>query len=176
MRIFCPVLTAVSTVAALFFSSGCANAATKTNSNVPKWFLNDVKIAMNTHFPVMASNYGLWLSDAPLNLSQEWVGSYTGSVKLRSYSYYWGTFNMADFYKNLTKNSQPYKSIIGPVKSIYILETYNQQGMAHWVHAESVELGNGGFLAFANNQVITNSLHAGVDSYTVVPVKGITIP
>lgn len=42
--------------------------------------------------------------------------------------------------------------------------------------AVCVELGNGGFLAFAPNQVITISDHAGVDEYIVYSAEGVEIP
>ena len=159
-------------VTGTLLSNGSAEV-TATTAGVPAWFLHDAKIASGAHFPVKTRTYGLWLTGKPFNVYKEWLGSFTGMHKTSGYAYYWGKFNMAQYYKSLRRS---YKGmIVTPIMSIYVLEK-QLSGWGKLVHAEAVDIGNGGFLAFSDGQVITNTLHAGVDGYTVFPIEGIHIP
>ena len=158
-------------VTGTLLSNGSAEA--DTTAGVPTWFLHDAKIASESHFPVKTSNYGLWLTGKPFNVYKEWLGSFTGIQKASGYAYYWGKFNMAQYYRSLRRSHKG--MIVTPIMSIYVLER-QPSGWGQLVHAEAIDIGNGGFLAFSDGQVITNTLHAGVDGYTVFPLKGIRIP
>lgn len=155
----------------------------------PDWFLQDLQMASSVHFPISASTYALnwntfWGANMPVNIEgnknidvfevtkKVWMAGYTGNKSESGYSYYWGTFDMKAFYER-AKNS-PQSLLPSPLTPIYMLGS--DSGVGVLVPAISIELGNGGFLAFAPNQVITKSDHAGEDQYVVYPVQGIKIP
>lgn len=145
----------------------------------PEWLTQDIQAASNTHFPILASTYALnW--NGPVSYDRNifettksvWIAGFTGKEEENDYSYYSGPFDIKVLYKNIENDPE----FLGPnsaVTSIFMLES--DKGAGILVPAISIDLGNGEFMAFANNQVITKSDHAGVDLYTVYPVQGIKI-
>lgn len=147
----------------------------------PKWLVNDIKIASQVHFPVLVQNYLFnWNNqrsdewnfntiEVGIETHRLWIGGYIGTSSQRNYGFYYGPFDIKGFYDQVVHGAtfRP-----GQVSTVYMFES----GINAFMPAISLDLGNGSFMAFAPNQVITKNEHAGVDQYALYPVKGIKIP
>lgn len=138
--------------------------------NIPQWFLKDVQMAEHVNLST-GSNYILYYGSAPgfnVNkaMTHSWFGVYRGMGKPIDF----GT-NLRGVYKTLQNNPEQY----GQLSNIHVLEQsqQNEKPTGKVVSAVCVNVGNGDYLAFANNQIITASDNSGYIRYTVHSLKGI---
>lgn len=159
-----------------------------TGSNLPDWFMNDLKLASEVNFPTIEDGYA-WnrnMSDIQNNYfnrikglnywlgnnGQLWIGGYTGTKTVSSYSTYAGPFNMKEVYqmaKNPSNDNNDYWGSLTPVL-LFESDKMNFVPVMSWDRANSI------WIAFAPDQVIIKSSHAAVDTYEVYNVPGIKIP
>jgi hypothetical protein len=137
---------------------------------LPDWLLKDIEIASEVHFPINAYTYALnwnqlysYGTDIFDSTKHIWIAGYTGIKKVSNYYNYTGSFSMKAMCQAIPQS----------ITSVYFLES--DKGVGVLVPAVSINYGADESLAFADNQVIIKNDHAGVDQYTVYPVKGIKI-
>lgn len=150
----------------------------------PTWLVHDLKLASEVHFPVLGHTYALnWNPPAdvsgvnPFNVFAEtnnlWIAGYTGDKNQKSYSFYFGSYDVKGLYNKVKNGTQLFKK----ATYVYMLESGSKsEGVGQLVPAISIDLGNGASMAFSSNQIITKSDHAGTDQYVVYPVEGIKLP
>lgn len=150
----------------------------------PAWLVGDLKLASEAHFPVSGQTYALNLNATPydnaakpFNVFSEtkdlWIAGFTGDKTQEGYSFYFGLYDVKGLYNKVKTGTQLFKK----GTFIYMLESGSKLGgVGQLVPAISIDLGNGAFMAFSSNQIITKSDHAGTDQYVVYPVQGIKIP
>lgn len=150
----------------------------------PEWFLKDLQIAVNVKFPIKAFTYNMnWSLQDYESYSKKLdvsavskpilFAGYTGTQNESYYLYYCGPFDMKFLYEAIKKESQSI-AIDDTLTPVYVLEP--DKGANSLFPAIIVQMSNGESLAFADDQVITISNHAGMQTYIVYPVKGIKIP
>lgn len=147
--------------------TGASNVRTP---NVPQWFLQDVKIAEHANLSTGA-NYILYYGSSPsfnVNnaMTHSWFGVYRGMGKPIDF----GT-NLQVIYQTLQSDPRQY----GELSNIHVMEQTQQSNKptGEVVSAMCVNVGNGDYVAFANNQIITASDNSGYIRYTVHSLKGI---
>ena len=150
----------------------------------PTWLVHDLKLASEVHFPVSGQTYALnWNPpadvsgvhpfDALAETKDLWIAGYTGDKNQKSNSFYFGPYDVKGLYKQVKKGTQLFKK----ATYVFMLESGSKsEGVGQLVPAISIDLGNGAFMAFSSNQIITKSDHAGTDQYVVYPVEGIKLP
>lgn len=152
------------------------------NKNIPKWFKNDYKIASSAKFPIQANTYELSLDEVTHKINS---GSLRSSFQKQTKNLWLGQLttsqNRTNFNYGFQKLDGNISSINNQTKTIFVQEQNNGNSgwgnkMGYFVPAKYVNWGNGEFLAFASNQVITMYEHDAVISYTVYPIKGIKVP
>lgn|GEM_PF-6313684 len=150
----------------------------------PAWLIHDLKLAAEVHVPLTVQTYALnWNAtphdnavkpfDAFSETKDLWMAGYTGDKRQKSYVFYAGTYDVKGLYASVKKGTQ----LFTKAAFIYMLESGSKSGgVGHLVPAISIDLGNGEFMAFSSNQIITRSEHSGFDQYVVYPVQGIQLP
>lgn len=150
----------------------------------PEWFMKDLQIAVNVRFPIRAYTYNMnWSSQDYESYSKKihvsavskpiLFAGYTGIENESYYLYYCGPYDMKSLYEAI-KEKSPAIETVGTLTPSYVLEP--DKGADSLFPAMIIQMSNGESLAFTDDQVITISNHAGMQTYIVYPVKGIKIP
>lgn len=165
-------------------TGGASPGLKQSDCPPPAWLTQDLSLAAAVRFPASAETYALdWNTRSytenakPFNVLADtqrlWIGQYTGEQSRDGYWFYSGAFDISAYAQRVKAGT----TMCGPITPVYMLESEGGTGhTGQLVPALSLDLQNGEFLAFAPNQVITKSNHAGIDQYFVYSVKGVTAP
>lgn len=144
----------------------------------PTWLVRDLGLAASAHFPRQATEYEMnWNAKAwdnsflKVTIPQGlWIGGYDGAHQSRGYSF-WFPFDISKYDARVKARKPGVTKPPGPFcpvpKPVFVQER------DQLIPAMAIDLGNGGHLAFATNQVITESRHAGMDRLWVYDLPGV---